>query len=604
MKRFVFLVFLGFFFVSCNNQSSQEPSLLQKEVDRFLDQYNQTYQKLLIASAEASWKLNTYIQEGDTVTSKLAEDKEKAMAEFTGSRENILTAQKYLTQKDLLTVLQVKQLQTILYAAGSNPESVKDIVDQKIKAGNEQMKKLYGYKYLLNNKEVTTNDLDDILRASNNLTDRLNAWNCSKEVGKDLKLGLSELQMLRNKSVQALDYKDFFEYQATDYGMDGAQMMQVCQQMIQDVWPLYRELHTWARYELASKYQQPVPEMLPAHWLPNRWGQDWTGLVDVKGLNIDAVLKEKGAEWIVKQGEQFYVSLGFDSLPKSFYEKSSLYPLPEGSSFKKNNHASAWHMDNDQDVRSLMSIEPNTEWWETTLHELGHIYYYLTYSNKDVPVILRSGANRAYHEAMGTLIGLASLQKPFLQQLSLVPVDAQANDTLMMLKEALNYVVLIPWSAGVMTDFEYQLYAQNLPAEKYNQKWWDLVKKYQGIVPPTVRGEEYCDAATKTHINDDPSQYYDYALSNILLFQFHDHISREILKQDPHQTNYWGKKQVGDFLRKLMYPGASQDWRELLKANIGSDISARPMLNYFSPLMTYLQKKNQGRTYTLPEKFN
>jgi peptidyl-dipeptidase A len=259
-------------------------------------------------------------------------------------------------------------------------------------------------------------------------------------------------------------------------------------------------------------------------------------------------------------------------------------------------------MDNDQDVRSLMSIEPNTEWWETTLHELGHIYYYLTYSNPDVPVILRGGANRAYHEAMGTLIGLASLQKPFLQNLNLIPANAQTNDTLMMLKEALNYVVLIPWSAGVMTEFEYELYAQNLPKENYNKIWWNLVQKYQGITPPAPRGEEYCDAATKTHINDDPCQYYDYALSNILLFQFHDHISKNILKQDPHKTNYWGNKEVGKFFKSLMYPGASEDWRELLKKNIGSDISAKPMLEYFQPLMGYLKKVNEGRKYTLPEK--
>ena len=107
------------------------------------------------------------------------------------------------------------------------------------------------------------------------------------------------------------------------------------------------------------------------------------------------------------------MSLGFDPLPKSFHERSSLYPAPIDAGYKKNNHASAWHMDNELDVRSLMSVEPNTEWWETTLHELGHIYYYMEYTNEDVPVILRGGANRAYHEAMGSLMGLAAMQTIF-----------------------------------------------------------------------------------------------------------------------------------------------------------------------------------------------
>ncbi|MFI5173097.1 MAG: M2 family metallopeptidase, partial [Chitinophagales bacterium] len=151
-------------------------------------------------------------------------------------------------------------------------------------------------------------------------------------------------------------------------------------------------------------------------------------------------------------------------------------------------------------------------------------------------------------------------------------------------------------------EFEYALYAQNLPKDQYNAKWWELVKKYQGIVPPTMRGEEYCDAATKTHINDDPAQYYDYSISNVLLFQFHDYISKNILKQDPHATNYWGSTATGDFLKKVMTPGATVDWREHLKNSIGSEMSAKPMLDYFMPLMDYLKRANAGRTYTLPEK--
>jgi peptidyl-dipeptidase A len=334
MKRLLWLVLFGQFLFSCSNQEPSKTKV-QEEVDVYLQKYNDTYQKLLIESAEASWKLNTYILEGDTITSKLSEDKEKAMAEFTGSAENIQISKKYLAIKDQLLPLQVRQLQTILYAAGSNPESAKDIVEQKIKAGNEQMMKLYGFDYQLGGKSVSTNDLDGVLKKSNNITERLAAWNASKEVGKNLKTGLAELQSLRNKSVQALDYKDFFEYQATDYGMTGDEMKKTCGQMVQDIWPLYRELHTWARYELAKKYNQEVPDMIPAHWMPNRWGQDWTELVQVNGLNLDDTLGKKSAEWIVQQGEAFYVSLGFDSLPKSFYEKSSLYPLPANSEFKK-----------------------------------------------------------------------------------------------------------------------------------------------------------------------------------------------------------------------------------------------------------------------------
>jgi peptidyl-dipeptidase A len=246
-----------------------------------------------------------------------------------------------------------------------------------------------------------------------------------------------------------------------------------------------------------------------------------------------------------------------------------------------------------------MSVIPNAEWYETSHHELGHIYYYMMYSKGEVPYLLREGANRAYHEALGSLMGFAAMQQPFLAGLNLVKADAKIDMNKQLLKEALNFVVFIPFSAGVMSEFEHALYAEKLDAAQFNAKWWELAKKYQGIEPPSARGEEFCDAATKTHINDDAAQYYDYALSYVLLFQIHDHISKNILKQDPHATNYYGNKQVGEFIGSIMKPGASADWRAMLKEKTGSELSANAMVEYFKPLIEYLKKENQGRKYTM-----
>lgn len=536
MKNFYFFAFL-LLLTSCGANQTEQNEKFKQEVQEYLDYYNSEYQKLLIPSAEAEWALNTKIVEGDTMNKHNAEVANQNMAKFTGSKENIEKSKKYLEKKSLLSPIQVKQLETILYMAGGMPETAGDAVEKRIKAETEQTEMLFGFEYKLQGKPVSTNQIDEILKKSNKLQEREEAWYISKEVGRSLKDGLLNLRNLRNECVKPLGYSDYFSYQVSEYGLTSDEMVKICKDMIVDLWPLYRELHTWARYTLAEKYKQPVPEMIPAHWLPNRWGQDWAELVDVKGFDLDKELRKKSPEWIIKEAEKFYISLGFDSLPKSFYEKSSLYPAPPNAGYKKNNHASAWHMDNNKDVRSLMSIEANTEWWETTLHELGHIYYYMTYSNPDVPIILRAGANRAYHEAIGTQIGLASMQQPFLESYGLLPKNSQIDQTQILLKEALNYIVMVPWAAGVMTQFEHELYAKNLPQAEFNKRWWELVKTYQGIVPPSERGEEFCDAATKTHINNDPAQYYDYALSNFLLFQFHQHICKNILKQDPRASN-------------------------------------------------------------------
>lgn len=603
MKKLIIFSAAAFLF-SCNNPNKEETRTVSyAEVETFLADYNKQFQQYLIASNEGQWKLNTHIVEGDTATSNSAARSDEAFAGFTGKKELTDKAKGFLDKKDSLQLndLQIRQLKAILFNAGANPEAAGGLVKQKIAAQNKQTELLYGYKFTLNGKEITPNDIDGALEKSTNEKERLAVWQASKEIGKVLKSGVTNLRDLRNKCVQPLGYADYFSYQASEYGMSTDELMQTTRGMIKDIWPLYRELHTWARYELAKRYKKEVPDYLPAHWLPNRWGQEWSQLVEVKGFDLDPYLKKQGPEWIVKKGEEFYQSIGFGPLPATFWEKSSLYPVPPNAGYKKNTHASAWHIDNDKDVRSLMSVIANTEWWSTALHELGHIYYYISYSNPDVPVILRSGANRAYHEAFGTMMGLASLQKPFLQGLGMMDKNAQTNDTLLMLREALQYAVHIPWGSGTMTEFEYNLYAKNLPQDQYNKLWWELVKRYQGIVPETERGEEYCDAATKTHINDDPAQYYDYSMSNVLLFQFHQHIAKNILKQDPHATNYWGNKGVGDFLQTVMKPGASVDWREHLKKSIGEDFSARPMLAYFQPLMSYLQKINKGRKYTLPE---
>ena len=148
------------------------------------------------------------------------------------------------------------------------------------------------------------------------------------------------------------------------------------------------------------------------------------------------------------KGEAFYVSMGLPEL-QHLSMKNQAFP-PEGADYKKNNHASAWHLDNDKDVRSLMSIEPNTRWWGTTLHELGHIYYYMAYSNENVQLILREGGNRGFHEAFGTMLGMASMQLPFLQEVGLVEADVNVDEVGLLMDEALDYVVLLPWAAGVI----------------------------------------------------------------------------------------------------------------------------------------------------------
>jgi peptidyl-dipeptidase A len=586
---------------ACASQPSDEATAARAEARAFLERYSATYVKLYTASSEAQWSSQTHIVEGDTTNAERTQAAEEATAAFTGSVANIETARRLLAQREMLEPIQAKQLEAVLFKAAASPQTLPELVKERIRAETAQVEKLYGFAFQLEGKELSANDIDNGLKSERDLTRRRAIWESSKEVGIGLRPGLVELRRLRNEVVRGLGYRDYFSYMVSEYGMTTEEMASTIEQINRDLRPLYRELHTWARHRLAERYGQPVPEQIPAHWLPNRWGQDWSNLVDVQGFDLDAALAQKSPEWLVQQAERFYTSLGFESLPQVFWERSSLYPLAPDAAWKKNTHASAWHMDLEHDVRSLMSVEPNAEWYETTHHELGHIYYYLSYTNPRVPPLLREGANRAYHEAVGSLMGLAAMQPRFVRSIGVETGGQSADPMQLLLREALNYVVFIPWSTGTMFSFEKELYHGELAPERWNARWWELAARYQGIAPPAPRGEEFCDAATKTHINDDPAGYYDYALSFVLLFQLHQHIATEILHQDPRDTNYYGSREVGKFLQALLEPGASGDWRVMLREATGSDLSAKAMVEYFQPLLAWLREQNRGRTCTLAE---
>ena len=585
----------------CAGPQDGSGSDVAAEAQAFLDQYHAAWLPLYYEGNEAEWASNTRIVEGDETNRLRTEAANQALAAYTGSVEVIEKARAFLDQRDALSDLQVRQLEQVLYAAASNPQTVPELVNERISAEAAQGEALYGFEFTLDGQPMTPNEIDTALRDSDDLAQRQAVWEASKEVGKGLKDGLANLVQLRNGTSQALGYENYFDYQVSDYGMEVDEMMALNEGFIREIWPLYRQLHTWTRHHLAERYGAEVPEMLPAHWLPNRWGQDWADLVTVEGIDLGAALEDKSAEWVVKEAEAFYVSLGFDALPPVFWEKSSLYPVPEGADYKKNTHASAWHLDLDQDVRSLMSVEPNPYWWETTHHELGHIYYYMSYSRPEVPPLLRRGANRGFHEAVGSLLGLASTQKAFLAGKGLIDAEVETDGIQALLKEALNSIVFIPFSSGTMTHFEHDLYATDLGIDGYNERWWHYVRNLQGIEPPSERGEEYCDAASKTHINDDPAQYYDYAISYVLLQQLHSHIATEILGQDPHDTNYWGNQEAGKFLAGILELGATRDWRQVMREQLGQDLGAGALVAYFQPLEAWLEEQNAGREHTLPE---
>jgi peptidyl-dipeptidase A len=567
----------------------------------FLDLYDSLYQRLYTLDANASWDASTDVGELNEGRATAAS---QATAAFVGDPQIIAAARAWKARAADLTPLQLRQIGTILYNAGEAPGDQTAMVNARLAAETRQRARQDSFEYCLEARAadgacphpLKANDIDEKLRGSVDVAERRKVWTAAKEIGVPLKSGLAELQMLRNGVARASGFSSYFGYQVSEYGMSADQMMALLDQLNRDMAPLYTELHTWTKRKLAAKYQQPVPEGdIPADWLPNRWGQEWGGLVE--SANLDPYFKDRSPEWIVKSSEAFYTSMGFPALPASFWTKSDLYPVPAGQTRHKNSHASAWHLDLLQDIRSLMSVQSNAEWFGTSHHELGHIYYYVAYTRPEVPLTLRKGANRAFHEGIGELANVAAFQPAYLRTLGVLPKKHKDDPTQKLLAEALEQTVaFVPFATGTMSRFEYELYEKNLPADQWQKRWWEIVSQYQGIsVPDTARLTDpaLCDACTKTHINDDPAQYYDYALATVIKYQLHEHIARKILRQDPHDCNYAGRTDVGDFIKSILEKGATEDWQRVLKDATGEELSTRAMVAYFEPLRAWLQKENR-----------
>ncbi len=571
--------------------SAAEPSPLQERADRFLTLVNAGYAALYRVDPEASGAASTDVTPAHDAAAEAAG---RAYAAFVGNPAVITEARALLARRGELNELTVRQLEYALRNAAEGPMTNPDLVAARIAAETRQASTLNSFEFKLHGRTVTANDIDNLLHTTTDLAERRAIWEASKASGPALKPGLVDLQRLRNGVARELGHADYFALQMAAYGMTTDEMVRLNEEFLRVLRPLYLQLHTWAKYELARRYGQPVPKLIPAHWLNNRWAQDWPDLVPA--ADLAPYFKGRSPEWVVRTAEQFFLSLGLPPLPDSFWQKSDLYALPAGDPRKKNSHGSCWSIDLAGDIRSLMNVEANAQWFQTAHHELGHGHYELSYARPGIPPLLRDSANPGFHEAIAELSGAAATQVAYLQQVGVLPAGFQADETAFLLDDALvNTVPFMFWASGTMTHWEADVYARSLPPEQWNARWWQYVRDFQGVEPPAPRGEEWCDAATKTHVNDTPCYYPNYAFATVLRFQLNDYIARNLLHQPPQRCNYAGHREVGEFLRRIMEKGATEDWHQVLRGATGEDLSTRAMVEYYAPLLAWLQEQNQGR---------
>jgi peptidyl-dipeptidase A len=406
---------------------------------------------------------------------------------------------------------------------------------------------------------------------------------------------------LSNKGARALDYPDTGAMWRGKYDMPPDAFAKELDRLWDQLRPLYLSLHTYVRARLHEKYGAIVPENgpIPAHLLGNLWQQDWSNIYDLVAptgekpvFSLTENLKAKKIEPLemVRFGERFFTSLGFDALPKTFWERS-LFQKPRDRDVVC--HASAWDIDSVNDVRIKMCIDVNAEDFITIHHELGHNFYQRAYS--PLPVVLRDSANDGFHEAVGDTLAL-SVTPEYLVQVGLLDKAPDASaDTGLLLKTALERLAFLPF--GLIVDqWRWQAFAGRITPANYNHAWWDLKLRYQGVAPPTSRGEEFFDPGAKYHVPAN-TPYARYFLAQVLQFQFHRALAKTAGCTAPlHRCSIYGSKEAGAKLKAMLELGASKPWPDALEALTGQrQMDAAAMADYFAPLKTWLDQQNRGK---------
>ena len=443
-------------------------------------------------------------------------------------------------------------------------------------------------------------EITQILAESRDPKKLLDVWAGWHTIAVPMRKEYTRFVELSNKGAQAIGFKDTGAMWRSKYDMPPEAFAKELDRLWEQLRPLYVSLHAYVRARLREKYGAIVPEKgpIPAHLLGNLWQQDWSNIYPLvapastsPAFSLTERLKAKkiGPLDMVRTGERFFTSLGFDPLPKTFWERS-LFVKPRDRDVVC--HASAWNIDNVEDLRIKMCIDVNEEDFTTIHHELGHNFYQRAYNQ--LPMMFRDSANDGFHEAVGDTLAL-SVTPEYLVKIGLLDKAPSASgDTELLLRAALERLAFLPF--GLLVDqWRWQVFDGTIPPDKYNTAWWDLKLKYQGVAPSSPRGEEFFDPGAKYHVPAN-TPYSRYFLAGILQFQFHRALAKTAGCTAPlHRCSIYGSKEAGAKLNAMLQMGASRPWPDALEALTGQrEMDASAMAEYFAPLKTWLDAQTKS----------
>ncbi len=570
-----------------------EPTLADARA--FLDRAQARLLELTTHEQRADWVKDTFITYDTEILAAKA-DQQLIAATMQLAKESTRFSQLKMPD-DMARQFKLLRLSLTL-AAPSDPKESEQLTQVAAK-----MEGMYGSGKYCPHPGVCRDldQLSDVLRTGTDPKELLDAWRGWHAIAPPMKPLFEQYVSLGNKGARELGFADMGAMWRSKYDLAPDAFSAEMDRLWEQVRPLYLALHAYVRWKLREKYGNIVPANgpIPAHLLGNMWAQEWENIYPLvapknadPGYDLTANLKARNTQPLdmVRYGEHFFTSLGFAPLPKTFWERS-MFVKPRDREVVC--HASAWDVDSVDDLRIKLCIQINAEDFATIHHELGHNFYQRAYDQQ--PFLFRDSANDGFHEAIGDTIAL-SVTPDYLKKIGLLTaVPDSSKDIGILLNKALEKVAFLPF--GLMIDkWRWQVFSGAVPPEKYNQAWWDLRLKYQGVAPPIPRTERDFDPGAKYHV---PANYpyARYFLADILQFQFHRALAKIAGCTGPlNRCSIYDSKPAGQRLNAMLAMGLSKPWPEALEALTGQkQMDATAILDYFAPLKKWLDEQNRGK---------
>lgn len=531
--------------VSCTSRQKK----MEKKLQEFISAYEAEIIPLYKEMALTSWNANITGKDSDFALS------EKAAFELNKVYTDTMAfavLKEIKESKAVQDPVLARQLD-LIYDSYLGNQIDTALIAERLRMETEITKKYGNFRARVNDKELSDNQIDDILRNSTSGKELQSVWEAHKLIGPVVAKDVINLVKIRNRIARQIGFSNYHEMSLKLSGQDPAEVTAVFDELDNLTKENFSKLKDEIDAYYSKRYKISASELRPWHY-QNRYFQD---APEIYPVDLDQYYEKQDP---VKLASTFFNGIGLNADP--VLAKSDLYEKPG-----KNQHAFSTDIDRAGDVRTLDNIRPDLYWMNTILHELGHgVYSY--YNDMTLPFTLRDAAHPFTTEAIANMFGRFSKDPEWMKEMGIIDETEREKISDFCHKSLkLEMLVFSRW-AQVMYRFEKSMYEN--PNQDLDRLWWELVEKYQMISKP--EGRNMPDWATKIHVALYPCYYHNYLLGELLASQLYSYITTNITKN----PSFVGDIGVGTYLKENVFkPGARYYWNDMIEKATGEKLTAK-----------------------------